>query len=121
MDIPESMRQLQIPRLTLQPIVENIIIHGIEKSNQYGIISITGEQQGEECQIIIDDNGNGLNDEQLASLQAKVSLPLDQEAGCGLWNVHQRLNYQFNENAGLLFSPSPLGGLRVTITWKIGS
>ncbi|NHN32380.1 sensor histidine kinase [Paenibacillus agricola] len=120
MDIPESMRQLQIPRLTLQPIVENIIIHGIEKSNQYGIISITGEQQGEECRIIIDDNGNGLSEEQLAGLGVKVSLPLDPEGGCGLWNVHQRLNYQFNENAGLLFSPSPLGGLRVTIAWKTG-
>ncbi|MCZ8516854.1 histidine kinase [Paenibacillus filicis] len=120
-DIPEEMLDLQIPRLMVQPIVENAIVHGIERKEQYGIISISGEMFEHACRIFIDDNGVGLPERQLTELAHKVSSPLDQEAGCGLWNVHQRLTYQFDQQSGLTFSHSPLGGLRVAIQWNIGA
>ncbi|WP_052487108.1 sensor histidine kinase [Gordoniibacillus kamchatkensis] len=100
-DIPEQMMKLEVPRLMIQPIVENTIVHGIEKSERYGIIQIKGEQLAQGYQIVIDDNGVGLSDAQITALQHKVSRPLDQEEGCGLWNVHQRLSYQFAQNSGL--------------------
>ncbi|MDQ0874467.1 two-component system sensor histidine kinase YesM [Paenibacillus sp. V4I3] len=118
-DIPEEMLDLQIPRLMVQPIIENTIIHGIEKKEQYGIIIISGEWSEGVCRIHIDDNGVGLSDQQLIELEQKMSSPHDQEAGCGLWNVHQRLAYQFDQQSGLMFSHSTLGGLRVAIQWNV--
>jgi two-component system sensor histidine kinase YesM len=117
-DIPDNMSSLQIPRLMIQPIVENTIIHGIEKNANYGIIHIAGEQIDGEYRIIIDDNGGGITEKLLKELQLKVSKPLDQEEGCGLWNVHQRLFFQYDQYAGLKFEASPLGGLRVIVHWK---
>ncbi|QMV43919.1 sensor histidine kinase [Cohnella cholangitidis] len=117
-DIPEPMLDLQIPRLMIQPIVENTIIHGVEKNANYGIIQITGEESDGEYRIIIDDNGGGITDKLLRDLQLKVSEPLDQEQGCGLWNVHQRLFYQYDQHSGLKFENSPLGGLRVIVHWR---
>lgn len=117
-DIPEWMSNLQIPRLMIQPIVENTIIHGVEKNENYGIIHIAGEQSDGQYRIIIDDNGGGITEELLRDLTLKVSQPLDQEEGCGLWNVHQRLFYQYDQYAGLKFESSPLGGLRVIVHWK---
>jgi len=117
-DIPEAMADLQIPRLMIQPIVENTIIHGIEKNANYGIIRIAGEQSDGEYRIVVDDNGTGITDELLKALKVKVSQPLDQEEGCGLWNVHQRLFFQYGQHAGLKFESSPLGGLRVIVHWK---
>jgi two-component system sensor histidine kinase YesM len=117
-DIPDSMSNLQIPRLMIQPIVENTILHGIEKYEIYGIIRITGEESEEEYRIIIDDNGGGITDELLRELELKVSKPLDQEEGCGLWNVHQRLYYQYDQHSGLKFEFSPLAGLRVIVHWR---
>jgi two-component system sensor histidine kinase YesM len=118
-DLPDGLLDQQIPRLMIQPIIENTIVHGIEKSKSYGIINVTGEQVADGFRIIIDDNGVGLSDQQLTELQHKVSNPLDQETGCGLWNVHQRLTYQFGQQSGLTFSHSPLGGLRVVIQWIV--
>ncbi len=117
-DIPESMMQLEIPRLLIQPIVENAILHGIGKSERYGILTIEGERQWGENKIIIDDNGIGMSPEQLAELQHKISMPMDQEMSCGLWNVHQRLLYQFKDNSGLILSQSPTGGVRVVLKWE---
>ncbi|MDF2960646.1 MAG: histidine kinase [Paenibacillus sp.] len=118
-DIPESMAQLEIPRLMIQPIVENAIVHGIGKVERYGIITIEGSRSETGYRIIIDDNGNGMSDERLSELQQRVALPMEDEMSCGLWNVHQRLIYQFKKNSGLVFSHSPQGGIRVEIKWEV--
>ncbi|TDG00187.1 sensor histidine kinase [Paenibacillus piri] len=116
-DIPEAMLDSQIPRLLIQPIVENAIIHGIGGIEGYGIIAIAGIETDADYRIMIDDNGNGISEEQVKELRERISRPLDGESGCGLWNVHQRLLYQFNRQEGLQFYASPLGGLRVVLSW----
>jgi two-component system sensor histidine kinase YesM len=59
-DIPESMLDLEIPRLLIQPLVENAILHGVENSRDFGLILITGEQSDGINRIIVDDNGQGV-------------------------------------------------------------
>ncbi|MBW7473852.1 sensor histidine kinase [Paenibacillus oenotherae] len=116
--VPDSMRNLQIPRLLIQPIVENTVIHSIEKTGRYGIIDITCEQQGEDYLIRVDDNGTEITDDTIRRLQLKVERPVEKSEGFGLWNVHQRLHYKYGQGSGLAFARSPLGGLRVIIRWK---
>lgn len=116
-DLPDEMLAMQIPRLLLQPIVENGIIHGIEPMAGQGLISISGIRNERENIIFVEDNGIGMTEEAVQTLRKKLSLPMDDDMGCGLWNVHQRLKYQFGEGSGLAVTALPTGGLHVVLKW----
>ncbi|MCC3375287.1 sensor histidine kinase [Cohnella sp. REN36] len=117
-DIPPTMLDLPIPRLLIQPVVENAIIHGIESDPDAGRIVIRGEQVEGENWITVEDDGPGMSDEERLALSKKINLPLTDEIGCGLWNVHQRLKYQFDPESGLVFEASQPSGLKVILHWK---
>lgn len=114
--IPDSMSGLEIPLLLLQPIVENAVIHGVEPREGQGHIVILGEELADEYRIKIEDNGIGMNDEQLDRLRARLELAehLD-NSSFGLWNVNQRLKLMFGEGSGLVISRRVEGGTRVTV------
>ncbi|SDI32913.1 sensor histidine kinase [Paenibacillus naphthalenovorans] len=116
--IPEDMMELEIPRLLIQPIVENAVIHGVENQLEFGIIHIKGERSNGTNRIIVDDNGGGMSKEAMTELQTKINVPMDEQTGCGLWNIHQRLIHMYEGKSGLFFSPSPLNGLRVEVIWE---
>ncbi|SEM97422.1 sensor histidine kinase [Paenibacillus sp. OK076] len=118
-DIPEDMLAQSVPRLMLQPIVENSVIHGVAKSYSSGEIRITGESSNGFCKIYIDDDGPGLSPDQLEALNLKMQQPLQEEMGCGLWNTNQRIMHLFGNQSYLLFGPSPLGGFRTEMVWEI--
>ncbi|WP_127533388.1 sensor histidine kinase [Paenibacillus kobensis] len=115
--IPPSMRPAEIPPLFLQPLVENAVIHGIESSADAGRIVVTGECEGGVYRITVEDDGAGMEAERMLALQYKLNKPMEQEMGCGLWNVHQRMHLQFGDEAGLSFAPSALGGLKAMLQW----
>jgi two-component system sensor histidine kinase YesM len=120
-DIPEHMLAQSVPRLMLQPMVENSVIHGIGKSYTSGEIRITGESVNGFGKIYIDDDGPGLTPEQYEALNQEMLEPLQEEVGCGLWNTYQRMIHTFGNHSYLLFGPSPLGGFRTEIVWEIPS
>ncbi|OAB32920.1 sensor histidine kinase [Paenibacillus glacialis] len=120
-DIPDDMRTQFVPRLMLQPIVENSVIHGVAKSYTSGEIRIVGEMSNGYCKVYIDDDGPGLNPDQQAALNLKMQEPLKEDMGCGLWNTNQRIIHQFGTNSYLYFTQSPLGGFRTEIIWEIPS
>ncbi|MEF3308623.1 sensor histidine kinase [Paenibacillus sp. GYB004] len=117
-DIPEPMLSLDIPRLLVQPLVENAIVHGVENSARFGLITITGMEEDGVRRIVVEDNGPGLSMEQIAELQRKVASPQDEETGFGLWNTHQRLVHKYGGRSGLIFGRSESGGLRVELVWE---
>jgi len=111
----EDLLSLQIPRLLLQPLVENAIIHGIAPKEEGGMIRISGHYTTDGFVIRIEDSGIGMDDIQLEKLCTKINQPLTDESGCGTWNTHQRVKNIFKEGSGLEFERSELGGLRITI------
>jgi two-component system sensor histidine kinase YesM len=117
-EIPDHMLDVQVPRLLLQPIVENAIVHGIENKPEDGLIRITGQRQGEQCTITVEDNGPGMESHALHELKNQLLKPMNTLVSCGVWNVHQRLHLVFGEDAGLDLSQSELGGLKVTLMWR---
>ncbi|BBH19053.1 sensor histidine kinase YesM [Paenibacillus baekrokdamisoli] len=118
-DIPEEMLSQHVPRLMLQPIVENAVIHGVGKSYSSGEIRISGEVSDGCCRIYIDDDGPGMNPELQEVLNRKMRVPLQEEMGCGLWNTNQRIIHLFGDNSSLYFTKSLLGGFRTEIIWEI--
>lgn len=117
-DIPDEMLKQQVPRLMLQPIVENAVIHGVGKSYSSGEIRIRGEISGGCCRVYVDDDGPGMSADGQEALNRKMKEPLQEEMGCGLWNTNQRIYHQFGEGSYLYFTASPLGGFRTEIIWQ---
>ncbi|MCS7464213.1 histidine kinase [Paenibacillus doosanensis] len=117
--VPEEMMNLRMPRLLIQPIVENAIVHGLEMKVGKGTLVITGEASGEYRRITIEDDGVGLSADRLRLLTEQLNRPMEETKGYGLWNVQQRLQYWFGEDAGLeLKASSGLTGLSVTLYWR---
>ncbi|WP_440119558.1 sensor histidine kinase [Paenibacillus sp. QZ-Y1] len=116
-DVPHAILNKTVPRLTLQPIIENAIIHGLEPRSENGEIKIYAEFKDNVYSITVEDSGLGMSDEQLDQLKCDLLKPLDENMGCGTWNVHQRLTFMYGEAAGLAYDHSSLGGVKVNIIW----
>lgn len=117
-DIPEEMMDIEIPRLIIQPVVENAVIHGIEPNLNFGLILIRGERSDGTNRIVVEDNGVGMTEEQIDELRRKVTASTEGKEGFGLWNTHQRLVHRYKEGSGMRIASSSLGGLRVELVWK---
>ncbi|MCV4234282.1 sensor histidine kinase [Virgibacillus sp. LDC1] len=119
LDLAEEAEGIEIPPLVIQPLVENAVLHGIEPHSADGEIKVTFRiLDGVAC-IQVDDNGIGMNGRKLAELEARLNRPMDQEMGCGVWNVHQRMRLRYGEEAGLRFAASPQGGVRAVLYWPL--
>ncbi|RAV14182.1 sensor histidine kinase [Paenibacillus contaminans] len=116
-DISDGMQQLELPRLIIQPIVENALVHGIEPSESARMLRVMGESGADEYRIVVEDDGIGMEGGAMAKLEQHVMYSSSEsESGCGLWNVNQRLKLMFGKQSGLRLSVSDLGGLKVTVT-----
>jgi two-component system sensor histidine kinase YesM len=114
----EGIMSSHVPRLILQPIVENAIVHGIESKRGQGTITLTGRRIGSTISISVEDSGPGLTEEQIDRLREQMKETMSEEMGYGMWNVNQRLKYWFGESAGIEFTTSvTLTGLCVTLVW----
>ncbi|WP_217593759.1 histidine kinase [Cohnella sp. GbtcB17] len=119
-DVPEEMLGQQVPRLMLQPLVENAVIHGVGKSYASGEIRIRGEMAVDGlCRIFVDDDGPGMEPERQALLNQRLTGPLEEDMGAGLWNTNQRIIHFFGKRSSLRFFRSELGGVRSEIVWEM--
>lgn len=118
-DAPSWLRNIEIPPLLIQPIVENAILHGIEEKAGEGLVKITAVEYEGFIRIVVEDNGKGMEEKTMTSLMQQLTVPMDDNTGCGLWNVNQRLKLRFGDDAGLSFIVSHLGGLGVVLEWRL--
>jgi len=123
--VPQQLMQLHIPRLLIQPIVENAVIHGIEPMEGSGHVVVTGMVVSEHIEgrkytrysLFVDNDGVTLTAEEIAELEREINEPMGEEIGTGTWNVHQRLVTRYGLSSGLHFGAIPYGGLSVEIRW----
>ncbi|MBB3125402.1 two-component system sensor histidine kinase YesM [Paenibacillus rhizosphaerae] len=115
--LPPSMNTVEIPRLILQPVVENAIVHGISNRSQASFIKVSAESVNEFHRITVEDNGPGLTSIEQEELLARIMHSSNDHNMCGLWNVAQRLILKFGEEAGVSMEQSSYGGLKLTLYW----
>ncbi|MBR0218438.1 MAG: sensor histidine kinase [Clostridia bacterium] len=110
--LPEDMKDIIVPKLILQPLLENAYQHGLKETTANGLIGVRFEKTGGDAAILVEDNGQSLTDEALANLTESLENPDVQET-TGLINIHRRLRLRFGAPYGLSFSRGGSGGLLV--------
>ncbi len=111
----ERYGSIKIPRLILQPIIENAYQHGLRSMARNGIVSmsVSGSSSGAVV-VSVEDNGEALREEELQAIRAKLDSASDGvEEKTGLLNVHLRLLLKFGAGYGIEVSQSRYGGLKV--------
>ena len=113
-DVPQQVRMHLIAKFTLQPLVENAVIHGIQPSSErVNHIVIRGEISGDVLRLFIEDNGEGANIEQMHEMLEDQAQ--ETARGFGIRNVNQRLQTLFGQSAGLCFEQTESGGVIAVI------
>lgn len=116
MDIPEELLDTPIPKITLQPLVENAIMHGIlGRPSREGEIRIKAERTEGDILIRVEDNGIGMDEAKLNMLQNGESPAGDRGSGYGTRNVMLRLQAYFGERYGITFESRPGFGTTATV------
>lgn len=105
LNIPEALMSLRIPKMSLQPIVENSVYHGIENMAEDTSIYIKAFIKNEKAIIEVSDAGMGMTEEQLERLREKInsadSIEDGKEHGRALYNVQQRIKMYFGNEYGI--------------------
>ncbi|MFD0713171.1 sensor histidine kinase [Paenibacillus sp. GCM10027626] len=118
-ELPAQFHQIQIPRLILQPIIENAYKHGLEEIVEHGKLTIRFAATDEQLRIIVEDNGSGLNESAFNDLTDKLNQVENGGESTGLINIHRRLQLKYGESSGISIAHSSLGGLLVRLSIPI--
>ena len=111
-DVDESCLDFLCNKITLQPIIENAIYHGINGLVDEGEIVITLRADGSDVVFTVADNGVGMEEEQIQAILRKER---SDHTGIGIKNVNDRLKIYFGEGYGITIDSEPDVGTTVTI------
>jgi len=121
-ELPKEMEAIKVPRLIIQPIIENAYEHSLEKMQDEGLLRVSFHLDGQEASIVIEENGNGLTDNDIDMLNKRLERTAESAESpevTGLINIHRRIALTYGESSGLVLSRSPLNGLRVQIRIRL--
>ncbi|MCI8975467.1 MAG: histidine kinase [Lachnospiraceae bacterium] len=121
---PQDLKQIQMPKLVLQPIVENVFTHGFRKMSVGGKIELRLVATDVEFQMIITDNGTGIEDEQVLALNQMFRNGIMMEemhSGIALYNINSRIKMYCGEAYGLHIASTPGFGTEVTISLPVST
>ncbi len=113
--IDNELIHYMIPKLLLQPVIENAIFHGIEPKNNQGSITIYISTIEEQIQIEIIDNGVGMDDATISSLFISNQKATNRFSGIGIQNVAERLKLHFGQGYGVKIQSEIGIGTSVTL------
>lgn len=109
--VPDEYELVQVPRLILQPLVENAIVHGIEDG---GRVSVRAYGVSGACCLEVRDNGIGMDEEQLWRLRCGAGEPKQNHTSIGVENVDKRIRLYYGDACGLQIESAPGKGCVVS-------
>lgn len=118
-NIPEEIHNYQILKLTLQPLVENALYHGIKNKRGKGRIKVNGYRKDQLLIFTVEDNGIGMMPDKLESLRSNIKKQCEgsrDSTGFGLANVDERIRLNYGRQYGLTFSSVYGEGTVATVT-----
>ena len=119
-DMEPDILDMIMLKITLQPLVENAIYHGIKEADYQGLITIRGERVDDEIHMEVRDNGIGMDEEKLDQLRNGLEGSADERfrlnrQGLGVRNVHERIRLYFGKQYGLVISSRPGEGTSISV------
>lgn len=126
--IDPEMQQLPMLKLLLQPLIENSLIHGIQKKKAKGNVYVHGEMQADRMKFVVEDTGIGIEESKLRDIQQQLAIANGQMGlleevvkegkrtitSYGLINVHRRLLLHYGVQSGLQVDSTTGVGTRIT-------
>jgi two-component system LytT family sensor kinase len=109
-DVPEATRRAIVPSLSVQPLVENAVRHGVERRGGSGQVAISARVSGGDVELRVTDDGSGIDPELVPAVLAGAG------GGIGLSNVDARLRATFGERYALVIESQPGHGTTVVMT-----
>ena len=114
--LDQVIYKYQILKLTLQPVVENALYHGIKYKRAKGCIHIHGEKEGDIIRLTVRDDGVGMDEDELEQLRQQNEKPCQEtEKGFGLANVNERIHMYFGPEYGMKIQSQKGKGTTVEI------
>lgn len=114
-DLDGGLKQARIPKLTLQPLVENALYHGVKLKRAMGCIRVAGWVEGEDILLQVSDDGVGMSEGRLEQL--RTAMASGERVGFGLSTVDERLRLFFGPEYGLTITSRQ--GMGTTVTVRI--
>ncbi|MCT2196930.1 sensor histidine kinase [Paenibacillus sp. p3-SID1389] len=113
-DVPEELKSAPIPKLSLQPLVENAIYHGLKTKGEPGLIRITAREEENKTIIVVEDNGIGMSEERLkeAASYRSENKPIQ---SIGIYSVQERIQLYFGPQYGMNISSEEGKGTRLEL------
>lgn len=121
-NLPEQFSDLKVPRLILQPLIENSIVHGFKNKETDCIIHLSYRNEENFLYIMVNDNGAGIGDEKLEKLNQileKNNTEIEVESTAVI-NINSRVRMTFGQESGLILHRNSMGGLCAGILIKLG-
>ncbi|CAI6083036.1 cache domain-containing sensor histidine kinase [Cohnella sp. JJ-181] len=123
--IDPALHSRPMLKLLLQPLIENSIMHGLQKQKKKGSLFVFGECRDGAMTFVVEDTGLGMDADKLLKLRRDLAAPDDPEedraaagkSGYGLRSVHRRLQLHYGGVAGLRIDSDP--GIRTRISFQI--
>ncbi|MFC4600918.1 sensor histidine kinase [Cohnella hongkongensis] len=113
-DVPPELLQYKVPRLLLQPYMENAIVHGMDSLEGGGLIRVgLALESGDKLRLVVEDNGVGMTAERIDKIRSR------QSHGIGITNMDDRLKLEYGPGYGVRVESEPGQGTRVTVVLPV--
>lgn len=114
-DMDERVKEKKVIKLILQPLVENAVFHGLEKTIYGGEVHVKIRQmENEKMLFIVEDNGCGIAPDKLKEIRQGLGKQENQK-GIGMSNIYQRLDLFYGSDMSFTIESEPKNGTKVTI------
>ncbi|OJG68221.1 hypothetical protein RV09_GL001468 [Enterococcus moraviensis] len=117
-EIDEKLKGLVLPKFSIQPLIENYFVHGIDFSRNDNAISVKARLTDGQVKILIRDNGKGISLQKLALIQTKLkSQQIELHDSIGLQNVNERLRAHFGPSFLMTITQNETKGIAIMLTF----
>lgn len=115
--IPDQLLECQVPKLLLQPVIENSIKHGYQQGKILEIV-VQVERVGDDLRFVVRDNGRGIDADRLAAIRESFTMELNSDyiKHIGLYNIQKVVELMYGPDYGLTIESTPDVGTTVTLT-----
>lgn len=114
--IPKELEQVKLPKFSLQPLVENYFVHGVDFAQNNNALEVKAFLKDQRVVIEVIDNGKQLSDEELKQINKKIKQPIVSDKSIGLQNVYARMK-NYTKNFAMEISNNIYGGVTVKLSF----